>query len=81
MFVCFCTTFLNIGSYLQLHFYDMGDHNVRKQIKSTGNFRTNKIFCGYQTCQLVKNGRRFRTYICLHHQNMICAYVPIIRTY
>jgi hypothetical protein len=28
----------------------------------------NKIFSGYQPCQLVKNHRRFRDYLRLHHQ-------------
>jgi hypothetical protein len=44
-----------------------------RDVRSEASMRTEvgKFFWGHQRCQFVENYRRFRDYLCLHHQ--ICA--------
>jgi hypothetical protein len=50
-------------------FLEHGGDDVRSEASTAS--KADKIFSGYQPCQLVKNFRRFREHVCAHCPDLV----------
>jgi hypothetical protein len=60
--------------------------NYHLQLRDVGmkvdnTHEVNKIFSGYELCQLVKNDQCFRDDLCPDHQDVMCHWVQTVLVY